>query len=59
MSKVQVINPNGSICLGVEIIPPKKFKKKIIIVGEDGLKIRATIASYHTSDTESDFSDNE
>ena len=53
MYTVQVINPNNDTCIGVPCIQPKKFKKKLILVGNNGLKIKATVSNYYNSDSDS------
>lgn len=50
---VKVEHPNEEISIGILQPKPRKIRKKLIFINEDGYKIKAKITNYHTSDTDS------
>ena len=50
---VKVEHPDKEICVGVLQPKPRKIRKKLIFINEDGYKIKALVTNYHTSDKDS------
>jgi hypothetical protein len=51
---VKIEQPNNEISIGILQPKPRKIRKKIIFINENGYKIKACVSNYHTSGTDSD-----